>query len=184
MTNDNILPVNTGSNWGGDALAAGAGGFFGSWFGNGWGGNWGNNRGGNDTNLVIDGINGVANTINNMNTSMLQGQCQLQAGGDRNSALLQNTLSQGFAGINSTITNNGYETRLAINSQSAQQAQCCCDLRQLIAQEGCATRQLIKDVQTDQVRDQLCQERARNAQLETQASINAQTAAIFERYKM
>lgn len=190
MNGENILPVATNNGWG-NGMSAGFGGFIGSLFGSGgfgnWGGNW--NRGGNDggcgcngTNLILDGINGVSNSVNNLNTSNLQGQCQLQAGVDRNAALVQNTLAQGFSGVNAAINNAGYETRLAINAQSAQQANCCCDLKQLIASEGCQTRQLMKDIQTQNIQDQLCQERSKNAQLETQAALAAQTAAIFNRY--
>ncbi len=187
MNGENILPVNTGSGWGGAAIGGGLGGLIGSWFGNGWGGGW--NRGCNDgncgyngTNLILDGVNGVANSINNLNTSNLQGQCQLQAGVDRNTALVQNTLAQGFSGVNAAINNAGYETRLAINAQSAQQANCCCDLKQLIAQEGCQTRQLMKDIQTQNIQDQLCQSRAENAQLKNEIAIKNQTEAIFARY--
>ena len=42
---------------------------------------------------------------------------------------VQQTLCQGFSGINQNIVTNGYETRLGITGLSNQLASCCCDLR-------------------------------------------------------
>lgn len=131
---------------------------------------------------MLDGINGVANSVNNLNTSNLQGQCNIQSGVDRNAAQIINAQNQGFAGLNTAIVQNGYESRLATAAASAQQAQCCCDLKGLIRDEGCATRALITQTQVDALRDQLCQARSENSLLRMQADNAAQTALIFDRY--
>lgn len=82
----------------------------------------------------IDGVNnGLCDGFYSQNTNMLTGF-------DR----ITNNTNQGFAGINSAIVSNGYETRNAIqqnaiaamqntNSIQSQIAQCCCDTREAIS---------------------------------------------------
>ena len=108
---ENVMPMCCNTGWGGSGLGAGVGGFIGAALGNGgfggWGGNW--NRGGvigyntGLDNAILDGVNGVANSINSFNTANLQGQCQIQAGADRNAAQIINAQNQGFAGLNTAI---------------------------------------------------------------------------------
>lgn len=83
-----ILPVSTGigfnngNGFGADTMGAFAGALFGSWFGDAWGGNWGN-RGdaaaatGFSTQILNDGINAIQNSVNNMNTNLSSGLCNL-----------------------------------------------------------------------------------------------------------
>ena len=52
-------------------------------------------------------------------------------------AAAQQTLCQGFSGINQAINTNGYETRLGINALEASLANCCCDLRQQLSDCCC-----------------------------------------------
>ena len=61
-------------------------------------------------------------------------------------AATQQTLCQGFSGINQAINTNGYETRLGINGLEASLANCCCDLRQQIADGCCQTQRSIDNV--------------------------------------
>ena len=61
-------------------------------------------------------------------------------------ANVQNTLCQGFSGVNNAITTNGYETRLGVQSLAAQLANCCCDLGKQISDCCCTTNANIKDV--------------------------------------
>ena len=61
-------------------------------------------------------------------------------------ANVQNTLCQGFSGVNNAITTNGYETRLGVQSLAAQLANCCCDLGKQISDCCCQTNANIKDV--------------------------------------
>lgn len=47
-------------------------------------------------------------------------------------ASIQQTLCQGFGGVNTALVQQGYETRLATQGIQAQLAQCCCDTGNLI----------------------------------------------------
>ena len=58
----------------------------------------------------------------------------------------QQTLCQGFSGINQAINTNGYETRLGTQALASQLANCCCDLRQQIADGCCQTQRSIDNV--------------------------------------
>lgn len=249
MTDVSLLPtVGTagyGCGWG-NAGAAALGAFVGSWFGNGWGGNgWGNRNGYGDglvsagasawgTNLVMDNLNQIQNTmgqvnggINNLGLNLTQGQCAVQrqigdaAYGIQNSlcqgfsgvnatvnntsAQLLNANNQGFAGLNATInatnatTNNylaqgfsglntavqaqGYESRLAVKDLSAQNASCCCEVKNAIALDGAATRQLIQNNYINELQTKLCDAKSKIATLEsnafTSASNQAQTAQLI-----
>lgn len=66
-------------------------------------------------------------------------------------ASVQQTLCQGFNGVNSAINTSGYETRNAINGVSSQLADCCCK-----------TQSSIKDInfniamQTNSINQTLC----------------------------
>ena len=70
-----------------------------------------------------------------MNTGMLNGFSGLQ-----------NSMNQGFAGINTAIVTNGYETRLGTQNLASQLSNCCCDIRQEIADCCCKTQSNIKDI--------------------------------------
>ena len=48
-------------------------------------------------------------------------------------AAAQQTMTQGFAGLNTGMVQQGYETRLGIQNIGSQMQQCCCDLRQQVA---------------------------------------------------
>ena len=70
-----------------------------------------------------------------MNTGMLNG-----FGG------VQQTLCQGFSGVNNAITTNGYETRLGVQGLASQLANCCCDIRQQISDCCCTTQRGIDGI--------------------------------------
>ena len=70
-------------------------------------------------NGICDSAYATAQLINGVNTNI--------AG---STAALQNTLCQGFNGVNQGIVTNGYETRNAIQGVSSQLASCCCDIRE------------------------------------------------------
>lgn len=61
-------------------------------------------------------------------------------------AATQQTLCQGFSGINNAITTNGYETRLGVQNLSSQLANCCCDLKAQIADCCCTTQRGIDGI--------------------------------------
>lgn len=69
---------------------------------------------------------------------------------------IQQTLCQGFGGVNTAITQNGYETRLAVNDLGYRMQQCCCDLGSQIqnvnyniATQGCAIQNSINNSTRD-----------------------------------
>lgn len=73
-------------------------------------------------NGLCDGFYSTAQLINGVNMQ-----------GANNTASIQNTLTQGFAGLNTGIVQQGYETRLGMQGIGSQMQQCCCDLRQQVA---------------------------------------------------
>lgn len=73
-------------------------------------------------NGLCDGFYAMAQQFSNTNQNIFNG-----------TAALQQTLCQGFSGVNQAITTNGYETRLGINDLSAHLAKCCCDIREGIS---------------------------------------------------
>lgn len=71
----------------------------------------------------LDGIaNGICDATFSLNNTITNG---FAAG--------QNTMTQGFAGLNTGIVTQGYESRLGIQNLAAQMAQCCCDVRDAIS---------------------------------------------------
>ena len=108
------------------------------------------------------------------------------------------TMCQGFGGVNSSIdrgvgllnmniTNQGAESRLQAQQLASQQQQCCCQVLQKIEQEGCANRELQREIQTQGYRDQLAAKSAEVESLKNQIiNINAmaaQTATIINALK-
>lgn len=103
---------------------------------------------------------------------------------------VQQTLCQGFSGVNTGLMQQGYETRLGINSLSNQLQQCCCDLRAgqadikyAMAKDTCDITNAING-STQQILGFLTQEKisalqSENAALTAQLSQNAQTQTLI-----
>ena len=174
----------------------------GGWGNNGNGG-WGNNGGfgaspvivdnnggsvqrGFDQAAIMGGINGVQTGVQNLSTQLC-GCC----------SDIQNTLCNGFAGVNASINNGFAQSEIANNARqmanmqqmfglSTQFADCCCenrlgtaDLKYTIATENCADRAAIsegiRDILTNQtantqrILDQLCADKidAKNDEIAT-----------------
>ena len=133
------------------------------WGRNGFGGGFGGNSGGVADGYVLasdfaqvdrklDTIsNGICDSTFALNNTMTNGF-----------AATQQTLCQGFSGINQAITTNGYETRLGVQGLSSQLANCCCDLRQQLADCCCQTQRSIDGVNynmamnTNSIQQTLC----------------------------
>ena len=102
-------------------------------------------------NGLCDGFYAVAQQFSNTNQNIANA-----------TASVQQTLCQGFSGINQAIVTNGYETRLGVNSLSSQLANCCCDIRQQIADCCCTTQRGIDAVNynmamnTNSIQQTLC----------------------------
>ncbi len=100
---------------------------------------------------------------------------------------LNNTITNGFHGVDSAICNLGYQTQAGFNSLGAQLAQCCCDTQRAIdgvnynlATQACDTRHAIQD-STRQILDFLTQDKiatltAENTSLKFAASQANQNA--------
>ena len=86
-------------------------------------------------NGLCDGFYAVAQQFSNTNQNIAN-----------STASIQQTLCQGFSGVNQAIVQNGYETRLGVNALSSQLANCCCDIRQQIADCCCTTQRSLDSI--------------------------------------
>lgn len=149
-------------------------------------------------NLVNSTGDAIVGAINSSAMSTQQGIYnntlnQVQSQGATNLAMCQ-----GFGGINSSIdrgvgllnmniTSQAAESRLQAQQLASQQQQCCCQVLQKIEQEGCANRELQREIQTQGYRDQLAAKSAEVESLKNQIiNINAmaaQTATIINALK-
>lgn len=149
----------------------------------GWGGgNWGGGTGGVSENYAlisdnatlerkIDGVySGICDSTFAINNTITNGF-----------ASAQNTMTQGFAGLNTGMVQQGYETRLGIQGIGAQLAQCCCDLKQQVAEVNYNMANQANNI-TNAVNQGFCQTNFNNQQntrdiLENQ---NANARAILD----
>ena len=113
---------------------------------------------------------------------------------------LNNTITNGFHGVDNAICNLGYNVQGGFNALSAQLAQCCCDnraaiadVKYTIANEGCDTRHTIYNSTRDIIdnanansraildfltQDKIATLTAENQSLKFQASQTAQNAVL------
>lgn len=190
---------NNGGFWGGDGWWAII--IFAMIFGWGRGGFGGFGGGGASTDPGLQGLatradvneaiafNGVERGI----SAIQQGICD-------STFALNNTMTNGFHGVDTAICNLGYQTQTGFNSLGAQLAQCCCDTQAAIqgvrydmATQACDTRNTIQNTTRDildnnnantrAILDFLTQDKiatltAENQSLKFQASQAAQNAFI------
>lgn len=169
----------------------------------GWGGNnncccnpcggWGGNALGYELGKVATSNDVAVGFAQNATLSNLNDLKLGQAG-------IQQTLCQGFGGVNTAIAQNGYETRLAVNDLGYKLQDCCCQTQRAIdgvnynmAQNTCnitnainnSTRDII-DAQRDGTnailnfltQDKIATLQAENQSLKFQASQTAQNAYL------
>ncbi len=164
------------------------------WGGNGFGG-WGGGNGMNgaltrgelcqdmnfnDLQSAVRGVSqGICDSTFALNNTMTNGF-----------AGVQQTLCQGFSSVNTGLMQQGYETRMGINSLANQMQQCCCDLRAgqadikyAMAKDTCDITNAING-STQQILGFLTQEKisalqSENAALTAQLSQNAQTQTLI-----
>lgn len=195
-----ILPVSTGigfnngNGFGADTMGAFAGALFGSWFGDAWGGNWGN-RGVGDaaaatgfsTQILNDGINAIQNSVNNMNTNLSSGLCNL--GYQTLDQSTRNVIAnmQGFASLGNEACRNTNAIVSAVNGVGTQMQECCCATQRLVEREACATRELMQSQYARTLETKLCDAKdeinALKSNLYTQNAINASAANIIAHVK-
>ena len=186
---------NNGFGWGGDwasliILFA----LFGGWGNGGFGGGFcGNGNLNYELGKVATSNDVAVGFAQNATLSSLNDLKLGQAG-------IQQTLCQGFSGVNTAIAQNGYETRLAVNDLGYRMQQCCCDLGSQIqnvnyniATQGCAIQNSINNSTRDIIdsqrdgtnailnfltQDKISTLQAENQALKFQASQTAQNAFI------
>lgn len=163
---------------------------FAFWGNGGWG--FGGNGGGGSNMLGYElgrvaTTNDVASGFNN--SAVLSSLNDLKLGQQTGFANVQQTLCQGFGGVNTALVQQGYETRLGINGLSSQIAQCCCDLRAgqadlkyTMAKDTCDTINAINGAKQEIIgfmtQQELSALRSENQSLKFQASQTAQNAFI------
>lgn len=132
-------------------------------------------------NALCQGFSGVVENANRnaavTGNTLGQGFAGINAAINQTSASTNNYLAQGFSGLNSAIRDNGYETRLAVQDLSRQNAECCCATQKTIQAEGAATRQLIQNNLITELQTQLCDAKNKISTLENQQFTAANNAA-------
>ena len=100
---------------------------------------------------------------------------------------LNSAIDRGIGTLNLNIAEQGAQSRLQAQELASQQQACCCQVLRAIEQEGCANRELQREIQTQALRDVLANSQAENAALKAQLfqtnAMNAQTAAIISALK-
>ena len=77
----------------------------------------------------------------------------------------------------------GAESRLQAQQLAAQQQACCCEVKTAIEREGCANRELQREIQYQNTRDALAASQAENAALKARIDNSQQTQAIINALK-
>lgn len=117
------------------------------------------------------------------NLGMCQGFNGVNAGIAGSTAVL----ASGLADVNNNITAQNYENRLQAQQLANTQQNCCCQVLQAIEREGCANRELQREIQTQAIRDVLTTTQAENQSLKAQLfstnAMAAQTATIINALK-
>lgn len=99
---------------------------------------------------------------------------QTQNQGATNLAMCQgfggvnSSIDKGVGLLNSSIVEQSYESRLQAQQLASQQQACCCEVKTAIEREGCANRELQREIQYQNKVDELAQSRAREAVLANQ----------------
>lgn len=128
---------------------------------------------------IVGAINGAArdNQAGIFQNTLTQTQNQ----GATNLAMCQGFggLNASIAGVNLNISQQAAENRLQAQELASQQKDCCCQVLRAIEQEGCANRELQREIQTQALRDTLANSQAENAALKARIDNNQQTQALM-----
>lgn len=129
---------------------------------------------------VVSGLN--QNTISAIQSANATNLAMCQGFGGINSAL-----NSGFGTLNLTVAEQNAQNRLQAQELASQQQACCCQVLRAIETEGCQNRELQREIQTQNIRDQLAASQAENAALKAQLfqtnAMAQQTAAIINALK-
>lgn len=122
------------------------------------------------------------NSLSNVQAQAATNLAMCQGFGGINSAI-----DRGVGSLNLNIASQGAESRLQAQELASQQKDCCCQVLRAIEQEGCANRELQREIQTQALRDVLANAQAENAALKSQIfqtnAMAAQTNAIISALK-
>ena len=143
---------------------------------------------GNLVNSTADAIVGAINASSQATQHGIFGNAMSNVQAQAANSL---AMCQGFGGINSSIdkgigalnlniADQGAQSRLQAQELASQQKDCCCQVLRAIEQEGCANRELQREIQTQALRDVLANAQAENAALKSQIF---QTATIINALK-
>ena len=129
---------------------------------------------------IQNGIN--QNTLNSIQNNAATNLAVSQGFGGLNAAF-----NAGVGSLNLNIANQAAESRLQAQQLASQQQQCCCSVLRAIETEGCQNRELQREIQTQNIRDQLANAQAENAALKSQLfqtnAMAQQTVAIINALK-
>lgn len=107
---------------------------------NGFGGGFGGGSGVADNYVLATDFATIERKLDTISNGICDSTFALNNTMTNGFAATQQTLCQGFSGINQAITTNGYETRLGVQGLASQLANCCCDIRQQISDCCCQTQ--------------------------------------------
>ena len=110
------------------------------WGRNGFGGGFGGGSGVADNYVLATDFATIERKLDTISNGICDSTFALNNTMTNGFAATQQTLCQGFSGINQAITTNGYETRLGVQGLASQLANCCCDIRQQISDCCCQTQ--------------------------------------------
>ena len=137
----------------------------------------------NLSNGISSAYMGLTNTLNANNVANMQGQYATQTAINS----VGTNLCQDLSAINSNISNQGYESRLATKDLGTQMGDCCCSLKTAIADEGAKTRELIQQNYISGLQGMLADAKCKANNLENQLAFNnsqnAQTAYLIQQLK-
>lgn len=154
-----------------------------------------------DRDLLIQTANQnqfVGNLINQTGDAIAGAVSAGTLAATQNQAATNLAMCQGFGGLNSAIdrgvgslnlniAEQGAQSRLQAQELASQQQACCCQVLRAIEQEGCANRELQREIQTQAIRDALANSQAENAALKAQLfqtnAMAQQTATIIAALK-
>lgn len=149
-------------------------------------------------NLVNGTGDAIVSSINSNARDIQTGIFQNTLTQTQNQGVTNLTLCQGFGGVNSSIDKGvgllnssileqSYESRLQAQQLASQQQACCCEVKQAIEREGCANRELQREIQYQNKVDELAQSRSREStlanQLFTQSVVNNAVNSIISALK-
>lgn len=145
-------------------------------------------QGQNTTNMAMcQGFSGVISNANQntatLNNTSVQGFAGLNTAITSGNAAVQQSLCQGFAGLNTAVLVSSKDNAL-LNCQSTSTLksaidECCCTTQKTVAAEGSATRNLMSQIERDELLRELSDAKCKISSLEnrqfTSAAIAAQT---------